>query len=217
MSIDRPRHCAPRRRVSAAPVATGRLSGHHEPAGRNTPPRRPAHSCNCAPGPGGTGTHSYGCDGLVVDVDGCALPARNRSDPARGREPSRRAPLVPGRKATTPSSTLVSLLRLRPRSDRSNTRAWPQTRTTETKTEPVPLSCSRMGGLRIPEERDVVGSWQDLNMTEIPARLSIVTLGVREMDVLRSSTGRWAGPSCPTVTTPGPAFSSGVSCWRSSR
>jgi hypothetical protein len=46
-------------------------------------------------------------------------------------------------------------------------------------------------------------------MTEIPARLSIVTLGVRDMDSARS-TGRWAAPSCPTVTTPGPAISSGV-------
>jgi len=36
---------------------------------------------------------------------------------------------------------------------------------------------------RPPGRRSV---WQDLTMTEIPARLSIVTLGVREMDVLRS-------------------------------
>jgi hypothetical protein len=57
-----------------------------------------ARRCNCALGPGGTGTHSYGCDGLVVDVDGRALAARNRSDPARGCEPSRRAPLFPAGK-----------------------------------------------------------------------------------------------------------------------
>jgi catechol 2,3-dioxygenase-like lactoylglutathione lyase family enzyme len=31
-----------------------------------------------------------------------------------------------------------------------------------------------------------VWSWQDLNMTQIPARLSIITLGARDMDVLRS-------------------------------
>jgi catechol 2,3-dioxygenase-like lactoylglutathione lyase family enzyme len=36
------------------------------------------------------------------------------------------------------------------------------------------------------EDGDVVRSWQHLNTTEIPARLSIVTLGVRDMDILRS-------------------------------
>jgi hypothetical protein len=52
-------------------------------------------------------------------------------------------------------------------------------------------------------------------MTETPARLSIVTLGVRDMGVLRSFTGSWVGLSCLSVTTLGPAFSSGVSSWRS--
>ena len=54
-------------------------------------------------------------------------------------------------------------------------------------------------------------------MTEIPARLSIITLGARDMDVLRSFYRTLGWPSCPSVTTLGPAFSSAVSCWRSSR
>ena len=49
---------------------------------------------------------------LVVDDDGRALPARNRSDPARGCEPSRRAPLVPAGKQ------LRLKLRLRPQNRR---------------------------------------------------------------------------------------------------
>jgi len=47
---------------------------------------------------------------------------------------------------------------------------------------------------RPPGRRSV---WQDLTMTEIPARLSIVTLGVREMDVLRSFYRNLGWPELP--------------------
>jgi hypothetical protein len=69
--------------------------------------------CNCALGTRSTGTHSYGCDGLVVNVDSRALAARNRSDPTGDREQCRRAPLVPAR------DQLRLKLRLRPQ-----TAAW---------------------------------------------------------------------------------------------
>ena len=54
-----------------------------------------------------------------------------------------------------------------------------------------------MGGLTILEDADVVRSWEDLNMTEIPARLSIVTLGVRDMEVLRSFYRALGWPELP--------------------
>jgi catechol 2,3-dioxygenase-like lactoylglutathione lyase family enzyme len=54
-----------------------------------------------------------------------------------------------------------------------------------------------MGRLTILENGDVVRSWQDLNMTEIPARLSIITLGAREMDVLRSFYRTLGWPELP--------------------
>src|SRR5687768_3761181 len=40
-------------------------------------------------------------------------------------------------------------------------------------------------------------SWQDLNMIEIPARLSIVTLGARDMGVLRSFYRKLGWPELP--------------------
>jgi len=54
-----------------------------------------------------------------------------------------------------------------------------------------------MGRLTILENGDVVRSWQDRNMTEIPARLSIITLGAREMDVLRSFYRTLGWPELP--------------------
>jgi len=54
-----------------------------------------------------------------------------------------------------------------------------------------------MGRLTILENGDVVRSWQDLNMTEIPARLSIITLGARDMDVLRSFYRTLGWPELP--------------------
>ena len=48
-------------------------------------------------------------------------------------------------------------------------------------------------------------------MTEVPARLSIVTLGVRTWAFSARSTARWAGRSWLAVTTLGPAFSSAAS------
>jgi uncharacterized protein len=51
--------------------------------------------------------------------------------------------------------------------------------------------------LTILQDSDVVRSWQDLSMTTIPARLSIVTLGVRDMDVLRSFYRKLGWPELP--------------------
>jgi uncharacterized protein len=60
------------------------------------------------------------------------------------------------------------------------------------------VQCSSgMDGLTMLQNGDIVWSWQDLNMTEIPARLSIVTLGVRDMDVLRSFYRRLGWPELP--------------------
>ena len=66
-----------------AELRLSRLEGAIEAGGRarNTIARCPAYSCNRAFGPRGAGTHSHGRDGLVVDVDGRSLPARNRSHP----------------------------------------------------------------------------------------------------------------------------------------
>jgi hypothetical protein len=55
-----------------AELRLSRLEGAVEACrrARDTSPRRPAHSCDGAPGPRGAGTHSHGCDGLGFDVHG---------------------------------------------------------------------------------------------------------------------------------------------------
>jgi hypothetical protein len=52
-------------------------------------------------------------------------------------------------------------------------------------------------------------------MTEVPARLSIVTLGVRNVGVLRSRYRALGWRELPSMTMPAPASSSAASCWRS--
>jgi uncharacterized protein len=56
---------------------------------------------------------------------------------------------------------------------------------------------SRHGRIDDLENGDVVRFWEDLNMTEIPARLSIVTLGARDMDALRSFYRTLGWPELP--------------------
>ncbi len=63
-----------------------------------------------------------------------------------------------------------------------------------------PLRTMRPNGFppaRLDRRRYAVGFWQDPDMTEIPARLSIVTLGARDMGVLRSFYRALGWPELP--------------------